>query len=379
MFLRTLLASVLLFQVAVVRADDIVVTQIASLTHPVTKVNATGLNVGFNVFFAAINAKGGINGRKVVLSVKDDHYNPDQTVALAKEAIADPKTIALFGTVGTANLGAIIKTKILSDNNISLMAPASGIPAQLGAPNVFPIRASYTDQLLKIAKHAGTLSRQKVAFLHIDSPLAPDLKKAIETGLAEDGKKLTSSIKIETSSDTAQMDRNVRTAVEQALTSKPDTCVIFGPGSVTPAAINVIREKQGQSVLIYALIVPSHTTLVNAIGAQNAAGLIIPQLVPLPTDLRFRIVKEYVSSLNKYAPAEKPSVLTFEGYLGARVLYEGLKRAGTNPTRSGLANALNELGRVNVGDFEVDYTPGHKSGNKSIEMTMINRAGLLIY
>jgi branched-chain amino acid transport system substrate-binding protein len=368
----------LVFQAAVVRAEDIVVTQVASLTHPVTKVNATGLNVGFNVFFAGVNAKGGINGRNVVLTVKDDHYNPDETVALAKEAIADPRTIALFGTVGTGNLGALVKSKVLPEKNIALMGPASGIPGQLGAANVFPIRASYTDQLLKIAKHTGTLGRQKIAFLHIDSPLSPELTKAIETGLAEDGKKLTNTTKIETTSDNTQMDRNVRTAVEQALTSKPDTIVIFGPGSVTPAAIKVIREKNGQSIMIYALIVPPHTTLINMIGLQDATGLITAQLVPLPNDMRYKIVKEYLNDLSRYAPAEKPSALTFEGYLGARVLYEGLKKAGPNPTRAGLSSALNALGKVNVGDFEVDYTPSRKTGTKAFDLTMISKAGHLI-
>jgi branched-chain amino acid transport system substrate-binding protein len=379
MFLRTLPVVALLIGMTAVRAEDIVVTQVASATHPVTKLYANGLNVGFNVFFAGINAKGGIHGKKVILSVKDDHYNPDETVALVKESIQDPKTIALFGTVGTGNLGALVKTKMLQDNNIALMAPASGIPAQLAAPNVFPIRASYTDQLVKVAKHAGTLNRQRVAFMYIDSPLAPDLKKAIETGLEEAGKKLAGSVKIDTTPDNAQMDKNVRKAVEQAQASQPDTYVIFGPGSVTPSAIKAIREKHGQSVMIYALITPPPAALIATIGLENASGLIVPQLVPLPSDNRLQIVKEYLTDLAKYAPTEKPSGLTLEGYLGARVLYEGLKKAGPNPTRAALTSALNDLGKVNVNDFQVDYSPGRKSGYKAVEMTMINKGGTLIH
>jgi branched-chain amino acid transport system substrate-binding protein len=378
MLLRALPAA-LLFLTISASADDIVVTQVSSLTHPVTNTNATGLNTGFNVFFAGINARGGVNGRKVVLTVKDDNYNPERTAALAKEAIQDPRTIALFGIVGTANVGAVIKSNVLQENNIALMGPATGIPAQLGAPNVFPIRASYNDQLLKIAKHAGTLQRKKVAFLHIDSPLAPELKKVLETGLKEDGKQLVAAEKIETTPDGAQLDKNVGLAVAHAEARAPDTYVIFGPGNVTPAAIKTIREKHGESVMVYALIPPTTSMLINMIGQKNASGLMIAQIVPRANDTRFKIVKEYLNDFAKYAPNEKPSGLTLEGYLGARILYEGLKRAGPNPTRASLANALNDLGKINVGDFEVDYSHGRKVGYNAVEMTMVNRNGMLIY
>jgi branched-chain amino acid transport system substrate-binding protein len=360
-------------------AEDLVVTQISSLTHPVTNTNATGLNTGFKVFFAGVNARGGIHGRKVVLTVKDDNYNPEKTLALAKEAVQDPKTIALFGVVGTANVGAIVKSNLLPENNIALMGPATGIPAQLGAPNVFPIRASYNDQLLKIAKHAGTLQRKRIAFLHIDSPLAPELKKVFEGALQADGKQLVAAAKIDTTPDGAQLEKNARNAVAQAEAGAPDTYVIFGPGNATPAAIKTIREKHGDAVMIYALIPPTTAMLVDMIGQKNAAGLMIAQIVPRANDTRFKIVKDYLSDFARHAPDEKPSGLTLEGYLGARILYEGLLKAGPNPTRASLANALNDLGKVNIGDFEVDYNRGRKVGYNAVEMTMVNRNGVLIH
>jgi branched-chain amino acid transport system substrate-binding protein len=359
-------------------ADDIVITQIASPTHPVTKANAEGLSTGFNIFFARINAAGGINGRKVILSVKDDNYSPADTVRLVKDAIADSKSMAIFGTVGTGNLAELIKSKALTDNGMSLVSPAAGIPALLTAANVFPIRASYFDQLRQVAKHSRLLHRKKVAFLHIENALAPEMKQVLEAGLAEDGRKLTGSTAIVSVPDPVQTKAKVEEAVDQMLANNPDTCVLFGPGAVGPLVVTAIREKRGQAIMIYGIAVAGTSEIIKVAGLNNANGVIIAQSVPLPNDSRLEVVKQYMVDIKKYAPQEKLSPLMLEGYLGARILYEGLKRAGPNPTRASLTTALNGLGRIDVGGFEVDYTPGSKSGNKAVDMTMINKNGVLI-
>lgn len=360
-------------------ADDIVISQVASATHPIPRENTKGAAVGFEAFFARINANGGVNGRKVVLDVRDDHFSPAQTVDLAREAITASKALALFATVGTGNLAELIKSGALTSNDMPLVGPISGLPSLLAAPNVFPVRASYFDELRQIVKHSRTILRKRTVFLHLETPLARELSKELSNGLGEDGRKLLDSIAIAPVAEAGQMKQNVLKAVDHALEKSPDMCVVFGPGNIGPTVIDAVREKAGHGVIIYLMSVSSADDIIRISGAKNANGVIISQALPLPTDSGNRIVRLYLADMKKYAPKEKINHLTLEGYLGARILFEGLKRAGPNPTRASLLGSLNSLGKLDIGDFEVNYSEGNKRGSALVDVTLINKSGYLIH
>ena len=65
-------------------------------------VNAT------QVFFDAVNAQGGIQGRRVRLVTLDDGYKPDNTVTNVERMIAETDVFALCNLTGTANVAAIL-------------------------------------------------------------------------------------------------------------------------------------------------------------------------------------------------------------------------------------------------------------------------------
>jgi ABC-type branched-subunit amino acid transport system substrate-binding protein len=52
---------------------------------------------------------------------------------------------------------------------------------------------------------------------------------------------------------------------------------------------------------------------------------------------------EYVRLLKQYFPEEKPNFVGLEGYLNARVLVEGLERAGRDLTREGFIDAIESI------------------------------------
>lgn len=364
--------------VGAARAEDIVIAQIASATHPVPMENAKAAAIGFNAFFRKINERGGIHGRQVVLQVQDDHFIPANTVALVDASIREKKALALFSTVGTANLAQVVKAGLLPENDMALIAPVSGLPQLLSAPNVFPIRANYMDELRQIVKHSKASYRRRPVFLHLDTGLASDLTAELTKELANDNRKLLTSIGIAPDPDAIKMKANVARAVDMALLSSPDMCIVFGPGSIAPAVVDAFRARAGQKVSIYLMSVSSADSLIRS-SLANANGVIISQAMPLPTDIGNRSVRQYLADMKKYAPNEQISHLTLEGYLGARVLYEGMVNAGPKLTRASLVSSLNALGKFDLGDFEVDYSPGRKRGSHFVDMTLINRTGSLIH
>ncbi len=62
---------------------------------------------GAKAYFDYVNAKGGVNGRKIEYRYYDDAYNPAQTVQLTRRLVEQDKVFAVFNSVGTANNLAI--------------------------------------------------------------------------------------------------------------------------------------------------------------------------------------------------------------------------------------------------------------------------------
>lgn len=60
------------------------------------------------------------------------------------------------------------------------------------------------------------------------------------------------------------------------------------------------------------------------------------------------------------------------------VFSEGLRRAGRAPTREGLVAALEGMGKLDIGDFVVEYGPTNHNGSGFVELEMYTAAGDLV-
>ena len=58
---------------------------------------------GAKAYFDYVNAKGGVNGRKIEYRFYDDAYNPAQTVQLTRKLVEQDRVFAVFNGIGTAN------------------------------------------------------------------------------------------------------------------------------------------------------------------------------------------------------------------------------------------------------------------------------------
>lgn len=114
-------------------AAEIVIGQVAPFSGPLAP---TGLHIraGAQLYFDKINAEGGINGATIKLISRDDGYNAAQTVTLTRELVAQSKPLALFGLVGTGNVEAVIKEKILDAESIPAVGVRTGATSLIAPP-----------------------------------------------------------------------------------------------------------------------------------------------------------------------------------------------------------------------------------------------------
>src|SRR5215510_6543296 len=89
---------------------DIIVGHVSGYTGPVAS-DAIEIGQGGELYFDALNDRGGVDGRKVRLLRVDDNFKPDNTVKLIGEMKG--KAVALLPTTGSANGAALIKANVL--------------------------------------------------------------------------------------------------------------------------------------------------------------------------------------------------------------------------------------------------------------------------
>ena len=68
-----------------------------------------------------------------------------------------------------------------------------------------------------------------------------------------------------------------------------------------------------------------------------------------------------------------------EGYLAAKTLVEGLRRAGPDLTRAKLITALETLSNWDAGGPRISFSPDSRTGSHFVEMTMIGTGGRFVH
>ena len=106
-------------------------------------------------------------------------------------------------------------------------------------------------------------------------------------------------------------------------------------------------------------------------------GVVTASVVPPALADRYGIVKQYRQAVAA-AGAMVDNATVLEGYVAARVFVEGLRRAGRNLTREGFIDALEGLGKFDIGDFRLEYGPANHNGSSFVELEMYAADGSLV-
>ena len=104
---------------------------------------------------------------------------------------------------------------------------------------------------------------------------------------------------------------------------------------------------------------------------REGRGIQISQVVPFPWDSSVPVVKEYRALLA--AAKAEPGFGTLEGYIAAKVMAEGLRRAGRNLTRESFITAMESLSPYDAGGFKVSYGPDDHNGSTFVDLTIISK------
>lgn len=347
---------------------EIRIGQFAALTGPAAELGKRA-QAGIRAHFAGINAAGGINGRQLKLVSRDDGFEPDKSAVAVKALIDDDKVFALIGSVGTTTTLAAIPA--INAANIPLIGPITGAQA-LREPfnrNLFHVRASYFDETEKLVQHLSTLGVKKIAIFYQNDSYGKAGLEGVMRALTKRNMKPVASVTVERNSV------DVGPALAEILKTQPEAVIQISAYTSCAALIKQARAKSFGGMFLNVSFVGS-TALATELG-DVGVGVKISQVVPFPFSPTSAIVREYQQRMTE-AGEKTFGFGSMEGFLAARVLTEGLRKAGRGLSRDALVNALQSMRDYDMGGFSVSYSAKDHDGSNYTDLTLIGKGGRFI-
>jgi ABC-type branched-subunit amino acid transport system substrate-binding protein len=348
-----------------VSADRILLGQAAVFTGPAAQLGIQMRN-GIKSYFDFVNEKGGVHGRKLELVSEDDKYEPAVATTASQALIEKHKVFALMGYVGTPTGVAHLKVTTAAKVPLVGMFTGAEVLREPMSRYVFHVRASYYDETDKIVEQVVSTGGKKIAVFYQADAYGEAGRMGTEIALKKRGLQIHSNGTVERNTVA------VEKAVETIQASEPDAVVMIGAYTACAEFIRQMK-KAGSGAQFYNVSFVGSAALAKALDKEGV-GVAISQVVPFPWATGVPVVKEY-QALAKKAGFADYNFSAMEGFLVAKVMVEGLRRAGKNLTREGFVDTMEKMQDVDVGGFFVTYSPKSHTGSKFVDLTIIGREG----
>ena len=360
--LKYLLATVLGWA-SVHASAQILVGQTAGFTGPVA-ASVKEITEGARLWIDSVNAKGGIGGQKIELIAMDDQFDPKLAAENARKLIEEKDVVALFLTRGTVTTEAVIP--VLDKYSVPLVGPSTGAMSlhQPVKKHVFNVRATFQREAEKAITHLASIGVNRIAILHADDSFGLDALAGAQKGMA--GAKLT-PILVKAVDRTKPDYSQIAPAIAQA---GAQAVVLLAAGDACVEGVKALRAA-GSMAQVVTLSNNASMGFVKSLG-EHARSVIVTQV--FPNSLTYGLVKDAID-LARAKGVNDVSPAMLEGFASAKVLVEGLRRAGPKPTRERMQSALENLSHFDIGGLEINFSTKDHSGMDFADLSIISAEG----
>ena len=320
---------------------------------------------GARLYLDMVNARGGVHGQKIELIALDDKFDPKLAAENARKLIEEQNVTALFLTRGTPHNEAIVP--LLDKHGVPLVGPSTGAMV-LHKPvrkHVFNVRATYQREAEKAITHLASMGITRIGVVLADDSFGADGLAGAQRGLAQAGLQPVVLEKF----DRAKPD--FAPIAAKVVKSQAQAVLMLASGSAVVDGYAAFRSA-GAVAQIVTLSNNASAGFVKSLGT-NARGVIVTQVFPNERSSHFPLVREAHDLAKAGGKEVSPAML--EGYAAAKVLVEGLRRAGPKPTREKVQTALESIQKFDLGGLEISYGPDDHTGLDFADLSIIGTDG----
>jgi branched-chain amino acid transport system substrate-binding protein len=323
---------------------------------------------GVEAYFNVVNAAGGVAGQALKLVAEDDKGSRDQVLANTKKLIEKDKVFALIGYTSGAGVEAALP--IVEQARVPMLSPATGnagIRLELHK-HLFHTRAGYADEMRKVVDTLALVGLQRFALVYLQDTSVN--RKVMEDALTANNVKAVAAV---------GLDRNAKefgAAVDSLMGANPQAVLFITNARPLVEIVRAMR-KRGYTGEIVSSSFAGTDFLADL--KDDAVGLKVIQVLPPPSRTNVRVAREFREHLAKLDPAAKANYTSFEGYIAARVLVEGLKRAGKGASREKFVAALEGISDLDLGGYVVGFSAKSHGGSRFVDIGVVSANKALVF
>lgn len=321
---------------------------------------------GVNAYINSVNEKGGINGKKIKIIFYNDGYEPLECVRNTQKLLNDDKVFALTSYVGTPTS---VKAQPVWTNAktplVGFFTGAEALRTPFSRYNIH-IRASYYQEADAIVNaFVKKLGFKKIAVFYQYDGFGEAVKKGAEIALQKNGLTPVAYGSFERNT------MNIEDGLKKIIPSKPEAIVMVGTYSPLAKFVKEAKKAGLTKTIFHTVSFVGPEAFAKELG-KDSENCIVTQVMPPYTQSKLPVVTEYLSALKKSYPSDSPNFVSLEGFVNAKVLVEGLKRAGKNLTRENLINTIESIkaGQLGTG-LKIGYGTGDHQGIEQVYLTQI--------
>lgn len=331
----------------------------------------TAYGVGSRLYFDAVNAAGGVHGRKITYSTLDDGFDVKRAVSNTRKLIEEDGVFMIYNNTGTAQTAAILP--LLEENRTIAFGPVTGASVFRDKfnPYLFNVRASYANEARRIVSQLRQIGISRVAVFYQDDGFGKTLLGELKQAAAIEKINFVAEAKVNPNQPDFQA---AAVAIERA---QPQAVILGTAGTTFTSYVKAVRQTSIRPVF-YGFSVAS-LDVINRELKEQARGIILAQIMPSLRNSTIPVVAEYRKLLQAKSADAVPSASEFEGFVHAKLLVEGFRKAGRNLSTETFIKAMENAGEISFGRFVAKYSPQSHNGSSYVELAIIDNAGQLRY
>ena len=355
-----------------ITANSILVGNVSGISGPLQGSFSQGRD-GVQALFDAVDAAGGICGRKLVLNAEDDGQNSSTNKSDVDDLIAKP-VFAFAGSTSDADNGGVadMVSAGVPDFGFAIACSRSQSPTywsvdggscyQPGGPGT---TFYLGNGAMALAKSAGYLPKS-MAFLAYSIAISAQAAQQFAYVYTHDFGGTVCYEDTSISPVSASLESDVSQMQAKGCQGVYTTLDVTGNAKMLQA-----MQQQNFSMPYVATTFDAYTPVQISTAGQSAAQGLTVTIPFMPLNENQPMDVMYQQQLQQYLPGSQPSGFGFLSWLGAQMMIYALLQAGRNPTRASLNAALNALKDFTAGGAVGPYTPSqHSVGNCVIDTSV---------
>jgi branched-chain amino acid transport system substrate-binding protein len=314
------------------------------------------IGTGMKAYLSYINArrskvdhKRGVYGRQITLNIYDDGYLEANTVQQTRRAVEQDHVFAMLGGLGTENQLAV--RDYLNQQKVPQLYVSTGLSAFSDVkdyPWTIGWQPDYTQEGILLGKYVKqNISGAKVAVLYQNDDYGKEELSGFQKGAG------SAAVVASRGYPRAGGAAAVQPLIPQLKASGADTLLVIATPTESITALAVAYKIGWKPNKIVNSVGATDTFM--ALAKQSAGspdavdGVISATYLKDPVNPKYANdpqVKLYENVMDKYAPSfpnPRDDTLFLYGMAKADTFVQALYRAGKNPTRQSLMNAVTHL------------------------------------